>query len=164
MAKNNPEYIIVHHTGTSRDTTTFRGVDNYHKRKWNFKSSLGHYIGYQYFIEADGKVTQGRADTDAGAHTKEQRMNYRSIGICLAGHFNREMPSESQVKSLAKLIASLALKYKIAAERIVPHRHFKPTSCYGTNLADAWASSLVRDVKSELIKKLEEALQLAKQL
>ena len=69
-------FIILHHTLTDRDTTTFNAVNNYHKDLWNFESSLGYFIGYHYFITADGKVTQGRADWEAGAHCYQENKNY----------------------------------------------------------------------------------------
>ena len=73
--------IIIHHGGGWLD---FKSVNAYHKSKWGFRSSLGYYIGYQYFINRDGRVHQGRADNEEGAHTR--RYNKRTIGICLMGN------------------------------------------------------------------------------
>ena len=60
---NTPQWVIVHHTGPTAydpkaDTShhTFEDVNEYHRQKWDFKSSLGYYIGYHYFIEKDGTV------------------------------------------------------------------------------------------------------------
>jgi len=145
MSMNKPQNIIVHHTLTARDTTTFESVNAYHKKTFNFISSLGFYIGYHYFITADGKVTRGRADTDIGAHTKEQSMNYKSIGICLAGNFDGEYPSDAQIVNLKSLLHDLAARYNIGADRIVPHRKYAPKSCYGSRLSDDWARRLVTD-------------------
>jgi len=145
---NRPAFLVIHHTGGTNndplaDTShhTFEIVDNYHKSLWNFRSSLGHYIGYHYFIEKDGKVTQGRADTDEGAHTRG--MNTRSIGICLAGNFDATKPSKKQEKALAELLTTLAAKYNIPAENVVPHRKYANKTCYGTNLSDTWARDLL---------------------
>jgi len=142
MAKNKPQWIIVHHTATARDTTTFYAVNRNHKKRWNFRSSLGHYIGYHYFIDTDGKITQGRADQDVGAHTKQKSMNWKSIGICLAGNFDNEAPSPMQIASLRSLLLELTDTYKIPPDRIVPHRYFKPTSCYGRKIESGWAQML----------------------
>jgi len=80
-----PKYIIIHHTATSRDKTTFSSINNGHRKRWNWKSSLGYYIGYQYLITADGTIKQGRADNEDGAHCRG--WNDKSIGIALTGNF-----------------------------------------------------------------------------
>ena len=146
--RNVPKWLIVHHTGGAAadpraDTShhTFEMVNEYHRRLWNFRSSLGHFIGYQYFIDKAGKVTQGRADTDEGAHCLGR--NRDSIGICLAGNFDVTDPTKKQEQALRDLLLSLSVKYSIPVSNIVPHRRFSNKSCYGTRLADGWAASLV---------------------
>lgn len=146
---NVPEWIIVHHTGgvdanPLADTSnhTFEIVDNYHRGLWNFVSSLGHYIGYHYFIEKDGKVTQGRADNDEGAHVKGY--NLKSIGICLAGNFDATLPTEAQTNALRELLKELSSKHNIPATKIVPHRKFANKTCYGNKLSNDWAANLLK--------------------
>lgn len=145
---NKPEKIIVHHTGGTdidplADTSnhTFEIVNEYHKGKWNFMASTGYYIGYQYFIEKSGKVIQGRADEDEGAHTIGE--NLRSIGICMAGNFDLTLPTTEQTEALRGLMAQICLKYGITKENIFPHRHFAHKTCYGDKLSDSWASDLI---------------------
>ena len=60
--KNTIKYLIIHHCGGTDlypkyDTSnqTFEVVNQYHKEKWDFKSNLGYYIGYQYYIDKTGK-------------------------------------------------------------------------------------------------------------
>lgn len=142
-------YIIVHHTGGTAsdpraDTShhTFEIVDNFHRDKWQFRSSLGHYTGYHYFINKQGILTQGRADTDLGAHT----IGYNNqIGICLAGNFDLSYPTEAQAQTLATLLAAKVEEYGIPKEHIVPHRMFAQKTCYGTNLSNEWAQDLLRN-------------------
>ena len=145
---NKPIYLIVHHSGGTdanplADTSnhTFEIINEYHKQKWNFKSSLGYYIGYHYFIDKNGNVTQGRADTDEGAHTKGY--NAKSIGICLAGNFDATLPTPAQIEALKALLLRLSNKYGITNENIVPHRKFANKTCYGRKLSDDWARNLV---------------------
>ncbi len=73
-----PKKIVLHHGGGSLN---FEQVNIYHRRKWGFKSILGYYIGYHYFIESLGGVFQGRADNEEGAHTVEQG----KPGYCSSG-------------------------------------------------------------------------------
>lgn len=135
MRKFSKKFIVLHHSLTARDQTTFKAVNEYHKNKWDFGSSLGLHCGYHYFIEADGKVTQARADWEAGAHCKERGKNFDGIGICLAGNFDEEMPSAEQVVSLKNLVKSLIEKHKIPKQNLKFHRDFaKYKSCPGEKI------------------------------
>jgi len=176
MSTNKPQFLIVHHTGGTdadpkADTShhTFDVVDGWHKKLWNFKSSLGHYIGYHYFIDKTGKVTQGRSDTDEGAHTKGK--NLVSLGICLAGNFDVTVPSKEQVAALKTLLRAKMTQYALSLDSIVPHRKFAVKSCYGSKLSDTWAKDLLKEIpvtptpiqnetndsiKDEIRKKLSE--------
>jgi hypothetical protein len=139
------KYIIVHHTGGTDsdplfDTSnqTFEVVNQYHKQKWGMRSVLGSYLGYNYFIDKQGKTTCARLDGEEGAHT----IGYnKEIGICLAGNFDVTLPTQKQVESLTKLLSNLISTH--GSLEIVPHRKFARKTCYGTKLADNWASSLV---------------------
>lgn len=146
---NKPQFLIIHHTGGTdanpkEDTShhTFEIVNEWHRKLWNFKSSLGHYIGYHYFIEKNGKVTQGRADTDEGAHTLGK--NLSSLGICLAGNFDVTEPTKEQVEALKTVLKAKMSQYGIALKDVVPHRHFANKSCYGSKLSDEWVQDLLK--------------------
>ena len=155
-----PKYIICHHTGGTlhdplADTShhTFEDVNAWHRQDPNVwlgqLSSLGFAIGYTYFIDKTGKVTQGRADNEQSAHTKGYNNNEwdlpgnASIGICLAGNFDRTMPTEAQINALRLLLRSKMVEYRIPIENIVPHRHFASKSCYGNLLSNEWARNLI---------------------
>ena len=142
---NKPKVLIVHHTAVSRTKNgrQFKAVNNYHKGKRFPKSSLGYFCGYHYFIEPNGDVITAKLDSDIGAHTYQQGMNYKSIGIGLAGNFDVEAPTNKQKEALSKLLRGLSLKYDITTENILPHRKFAPKSCFGSKLKDDWASKLV---------------------
>jgi len=174
MRTNIPIRIIVHHSGGLRDNPladtshhTFNDVDTWHRHDPNVwlgeYSSLGHAIGYHYFIEKDGKITQGRADTDEGAHCKGH--NIDSIGICLAGNFDVTFPTKEQAESLKGLLSKKTTEYKISTDNVIPHRHFASKSCYGRNLSDTWARDLLKPVyvsscaiEKEEIKNLKQTL------
>lgn len=151
---NQVKEIIVHHTGGTienplADTShhTFETVNAWHRQDPNiwlgFYSSLGNAIGYHYFIEKSGKVTQGRTDTDEGAHCRGH--NRSSIGICLAGNFDVTFPTREQIESLRNLLNQKRKEYLITRDKIVAHRCFANKTCYGRNLSDSWASDLTLD-------------------
>jgi len=124
------EHIIIHHTAVSRQLNSqqYEAVREYHKKQgWG-------YIGYHYFIEPNGLLMKGRQENVTGAHCKEDRMNYRSLGVCLAGNFDKEKPTDLQVESLKDIIAHLRIKYKISRKNVKFHRHFTAhKSCPGYN-------------------------------
>ena len=150
MSFNKPENIIVHHTLVSYDENAnqFNAVDTYHKSKgWDG-------IGYHFLIEKDGVIKLGRAIHVVGAHCREKNMNYKSIGICLTGNFDIELPTKEQGNSLRKLLKQLMKDYNISEKNIYPHRHFAPKSCYGSLLSDNWPKDLL---KGSDFKKLNDA-------
>jgi N-acetylmuramoyl-L-alanine amidase len=140
---NKPKHIIVHHSITPRDLNndvTENSFNNTHKSK-GFPASYFNgntwYIGYHYVIYGDGEVRQYRTAGTVGAHCKEENMNYKSIGICLVGDFDKEMPSMAQIDSLKRLVDKLRADLNIPYENIAPHRKYATyKSCYGTNLPD----------------------------
>lgn len=145
--------IIVHHTASPRDTTTVEAVDRYHRDKnWGSsqdpayakKSSTGWYVQYHYFIEASGKITQTAAHDDIRWHTIGQ--NEHSLAICMAGWFDPDhdaKPTDAQIVSLTMLLRMLVADYGITSYHVYPHRAFQQKTCYGMNLSDDWARSLV---------------------
>jgi len=125
------EYIIIHHSAVSRNKNSeqFDAINGYHKRKgWG-------QIGYHFLIEPSGKVKKGRPVTMVGAHCSQKLMNYRSIGICLAGHFDIEDPTEEQKKALSKLLKELQSTYGVLDNKIRLHREYATyKSCPGNRI------------------------------
>ena len=144
MIKN----IIVHHTASGTNYTLDM-CNTDHKTRFNMKSSLGYFVGYHYFIDPKGKVTQTRKDTEEGAHcrgwnnTKGNSPDRMSIGISMVGNFSIALPTDAQVKALTKLLNDKVKEYNIDTSKIVPHRKYASTECYGKLLSDTWASELV---------------------
>jgi len=147
----NPTYIILHHSSVSqkKNKKQFRAINNYHKSLWDFKSSLGYYVGYQYLIEPSGKVIQARRNTETGAHCYQQDMNHKSIGICLTGHFDLEQPKPKQIFALRDLLRKLCKDYVIPVKNIKTHNEFAKKSCPGSNIDIVFIRSLVTEVKPE---------------
>ncbi len=126
-----PKYVVVHHGAGALD---FNGVNEYHKRLWGFRSSLGFYAGYHKFIEYDGTLYKAREDNEKGAHTVERNnpgwWNENSVGICLQGDLTKERATEAQLKTLKEELDNYNLPIKM-------HSEISPTLCPGKNLK-AW--------------------------
>ena len=131
------KYIFIHHSAIKQDgKPQFTRIDNFHKRKWNYKSSLGFYGGYNYLIESDGIVKQYRK---VGEETIAQKgYNFNSISICLAGNFELDMVTQKQKESLDKLLSRLQGRYPGAKIRL--HNEVRNTLCPGKNLI-AWVKN-----------------------
>jgi N-acetyl-anhydromuramyl-L-alanine amidase AmpD len=126
------EYLIVHQTATPRLETTFEAIKRYH-----IGLGWGN-IAYHYFIEADGRLRKGRNERTVGTHTKAGGMNFKSLGICLAGNFDKENPTPAQLKTLESILKNLAAKYKIPKENILGHLEVPGavTQCPGKKLLE----------------------------
>ena len=96
-----PKRVIFHHTAAAINGAQFDKVNQWHKAKGFPLSSLSWYVGYHYFIERNGLTRQAREETEIGAH--DQGENVDSIGICLAGDFNTERPTEAQAAAAAAI-------------------------------------------------------------
>lgn len=159
---NNLKYIIIHHSGGT-DANPLQDSSNYtveqcnqdHKIRFNFKSTLGWYVGYQYFIDKAGIMTQCRSDTEEGAHTVGK--NKESIGICMAGNFDVTLPTQAQIETLKKIIRTKRIQYDIPIENVVPHRTFATKTCYGNLLSDTWAQEMWAD---HVIETIDETIEL----
>lgn len=154
---NKIEYIIVHHEAPPMVTNKprFSVVNDLHKQQDFPISSMGFYCGYHYFIEKTGQVIQARKDDETGAHTK--LWNEKSLGICLAGNFDFELPTKQQIEALTKLLKE---KYALYAVPIVPHRKFASKDCYGKNLSDDWAANLIKEDQVKIIWILRKIIEL----
>jgi len=123
--------LIIHHTASSRDKTTLRAINSWHKKRWpNFKSSLGYYIGYHYVIGKDW-IKQTRKWGEEGAHCYGHN---KGIGISLTGNFETEEPNEYQWTELKKLVVGLMAEFHLKEGDVYLHKELSATLCPGKNL------------------------------
>ncbi len=142
-----PLWLIIHHTATDRDTTTFSSVKNYHISKgWGD-------IGYHWFITTS-RAYQGRSEDVRGAHCIAGGMNFKSLGICLTGNFQVQQPMQWQLDRLEKLVRDLQAKYNIPNSNILGHREVDNAStvCCGDNLIPLVKKLRGGNMDSQIIK------------
>ena len=156
--KNNP-YASTQHLSEAQ-------LENAHRNNWpDFPSKLnGSHIGYPLVIFPQ-YYKQFRYIGEEAAHIKGR--NVDTIGICLAGNFNKrpngtsvDYPTKYQTETLRLLLGILLeKKYKdygirvlpdtdlsLSIGRLWPHRTYQPagyTECYGNLLDDNWARELM---------------------
>ncbi len=154
---NNPEYIIIHHSLTDDNVTLsdFEAIRNYHINHNGWRD-----IGYHWVLE---KVNNkwvwraGRKETEDGAHCKEQGMNFKSIGVCVVGNFDKDTPTDEIYELVAAKCKDIMSRWpKIKVENIKPHREYATyKSCPGKNFNMTTLINKVKGVGSvvgEVIK------------
>lgn len=132
---NDVKSIIIHHSVTkdNPDSNNYAGICNYHQSK-GWKTPCGYHYVWEYI---NGNLIKhiGRLEDENGAHTKENEMNFHSIGICVVGDFDKEYPTEELYEELSKDIVEIMKRYpNIEIDDIVPHSKYAPyKSCPGKN-------------------------------
>lgn len=94
--------IILHHQCGKGQTV--EQIHEYHKSKNHWAG-----IGYNYFIDFEGNIHEGRPLEYVPAHCNGN--NTSSIGICLEGDFRTDKPTDAQLKSCRELIKYLKKKF-----------------------------------------------------
>jgi N-acetylmuramoyl-L-alanine amidase len=121
MGKNQPKYIIIHHSltrdGSAKD---WDAICRYHVEQ-NGWSKVGYHIGIEE-VAGNLLVFRGRLDEEVGAHTREMGMNRRSIGICMVGNFDSAPPPPSAFEVLVSECRKIMGRYEIPAQNVLGHR------------------------------------------
>lgn len=162
------KFIAIHHTAVKNaDTPQLWAVNRYHKGKWNMKSRLGWYVGYNYFIDTDGTVTQTRAWSEEQiaqvGNNCDAPERCTTISICLADNYNEShWVRTEQNDALLKLIKEIKVHYPDL--EVVGHRDLqKNRTCPGKHITqehfDMWNNADKNDSvdqeKEEQIKELQ---------
>lgn len=117
LSKYDIDFIVIHCTDSKRDFTEFAQVNLWHKeRNWHSEKS-GVNIGYHWFINGKGQLTQGRRRYGNYVEMGAQAfgLNEKSIGICLALK-KGEIPSPAQLSNLKTLLRKEMKEYRIRTE------------------------------------------------
>ncbi len=132
--------IIIHHTATSKiedPEASVRAIYYYHSvsRGWGD-------IGYNYIVDQNGKVYEGRYGGDGVVAGHAYGYNTGSIGIALLGNFQSDEISTPMMKSLTGLVYEKAELNNIDPDasglfrgkvlpNIMGHRDVAKTACPG---------------------------------
>lgn len=113
-------HAVVHHTAGSNTLidweTEVRNIWYYH----TFTNGWGD-IGYNYLIDPNGIVYEGRAGGDGAIGAHFSCRNSNTAGIALLGTFSGVSPTDAALESLRGLLAEIAVKHSIDPTAIVLH-------------------------------------------
>ncbi|MEM9835866.1 MAG: N-acetylmuramoyl-L-alanine amidase [Bacteroidota bacterium] len=136
-------HLIIHHsvsTNTSSDWAALvRSIWSSHV---NFNGWDD--VGYNYLIDPDGLIYEGRGSDTRGAHFCGD--NTGTMGVCLLGTFTNQAPTATALRALEQLLAWKASNRSIDPEavsfhaagdqqlnHIAGHRQGCPTECPGSS-------------------------------
>lgn len=124
------DFLVVHASGAADGDIGVAELRRRHRSKgWR-------HVGYHYVIRRDGTLEKGRPDHMAGAH--ENRVNRRSLGVCLIGGGNDA--SSAQLTTLATLAKTLI--DQLPELQVIGHRDVRGvrSSCPGFDVPAWWAA------------------------
>lgn len=130
--------ITVHHTAMPLEADTslagraseLRQIQKSHLNK---DEGWGD-IGYEFVIDPEGRIYEGRRLIWRGAHVRGK--NDHNLGICLMGNFDLQRPTQAALTSLERLLDDLRAKNGIPRSAVTWHRDWPSanTDCPGDNL------------------------------
>jgi hypothetical protein len=144
VARNRWKYIIVHNSGTRQGNA--RIFDYYHRHVRKMPNGLAyHFVIGNGTSSGNGQIEIGnRWERQLnGGHVHSDYLNYISIGICLVGDFNRDLPTKAEYEALDELIRYLRRRVGKVDGRystVRGHREInpRPTDCPGNRFPLTW--------------------------
>ncbi len=97
-----PSHIIVHHSAGFNTSDNFANVVAYYY-DLHVNTNGWDDIGYNWLIDANGIIYEGRGDAAQGAHFS--CMNGNTTGICMIGNFMETTPTFLAMNSLESLMS-----------------------------------------------------------
>ncbi len=95
-----PSHLIVHHSAGFSNYNDYKWVVSYY---WDLHVNTNGWsdIGYNYLIDRNGVVYEGRGNAVVGAHFS--CLNSATVGICLIGNFMQQLPEKTALERLREL-------------------------------------------------------------
>ena len=109
-----PTHLIVHHSGANNESENFAMVV---ESIWDFHVNTNGWddIGYNWLIDPNGVLYQGRPDNYQGAHFS--CINENTVGICVIGDYSLVAPSDEALSTLVNILAHEASEHNINVEQ-----------------------------------------------
>ncbi len=95
-------HLIVHHSAGTNESSDWAAMV---RSIWNFHVNVNGWsdVGYNWLIDPNGVVYEGRGDNILGAHFCGT--NSGTMGVCVLGDFTNIEPTEAAKNSLVALLA-----------------------------------------------------------
>lgn len=117
-----PEWIVIHHSFSADhpDHVNWSAI-----RRWHTGHNGWRDIGYHFGVElinGHPEILVGRMLNETGAHCTNAGMNRKSLGICVVGNFDAEVPSDDILDTLRRFILGIISVLDIPNDQIIGHR------------------------------------------
>lgn len=129
-------HFKVHHSAGPQNQTV-RAIQDYHMDSDQLAPGGANDIGYNFLIDSDGNIFEGRSWLGVGAHAAPH--NTSAIGVCVIGSYGSSTPSNAALESLQWLYAE-ANRRAGKTLSVSTHRDVNPTECPGDAL-HSWVHS-----------------------
>jgi len=105
-----PTHLIVHHSAGNNQSNNFETVVEF---IWDLHVNTNGWddIGYNWLVDPNGILYEGRSDNAQGAHFS--CINENTVGICVIGDYSLVQPSEASLTTLVSLLACEATDHTI---------------------------------------------------
>ena len=133
LFNRNIQDIVLHHMGDGKPPEISI------LQRWN--PANYDYPEYDFGVEADGTIRNGRPLNFQGAHTLSDKppysqkgnqwWNQNSIGIGIAGDFTLYPMPQAQFNALVALVKRLMSQYGLTLDNVYPHGQVTYTDCPG---------------------------------
>ena len=132
-------WVVVHHTATAAgDVATIHAA---HRRRKDSAGNPWRGVGYHFVIGNGEGMSDGAVEATfrwrgqlSGAHAGDAAANDRGVGVAFVGDFTKTDPTPAQLAAARRLIVHLRAKYRIPADRVLPHGALVATKCPGPRL------------------------------
>lgn len=156
--------IAVHHTAVGRNgLPQLYAVNRYHKQKWGMKSSLGWYVGYNFFVDESGVITQCRSLEDETVanvgHNCDVPERCDTISVCFSGNGDVERLNTRQEQAWREFIENYP-NLKITLHRDIQANR----TCPGTLIDVEYLNGLLDEDPNNDKEKQEEIEKLQRQI
>ena len=144
-AQGDITHIAVHHSAAPADIPPER-IAAYHVFS---KTHQWPGMGYHFYIGPEGAIYLTQALDRISWHVYKN--NSYTVGVCLAGNFNRTPPPPAQLDAAAWLIAWLMQELRIPLENVLGHKEFplNATACpgYQWDTGSRWKDMLMASIE-----------------
>lgn len=148
-------HLIVHHTAGSNTSSDWSSVVY---SIWNYHVNTNGWddIGYNWLIDPNGVVYEGRADNIQGAHFCGKNGN--TMGICILGTYTDVEPQAASMKTLKRLFAWKACQEDIDPKGISYHPQSDEELYVVSGHRDGCATACPGDMLYALIPNLRDSI------
>ena len=105
-----PTHLIIHHSAGNNESNNFTSVV---ESIWDLHVNTNGWddIGYNWLIDPNGVLYEGRPDGYQGAHFS--CINENTVGICVIGDYTSVQPNEEALLTLVNVLAYEATEHEI---------------------------------------------------